>query len=63
MALHCLDALKAPLGRVVLMIVIVNFFEHANNMDFKTALDLLGLAGGIALIVLTLYLSHSEAKD
>ncbi len=62
LAFHSLDELKARLGRVVLMILIVNFFEHAISMDFKTALDLLALAGGIALIALALYLSHTEAK-
>ena len=34
LAIHSLDDLKARLGRVVLMILIVNFFEHAISMDF-----------------------------
>jgi hypothetical protein len=42
------------------MILIVNFFEHAISMDFHGPLDLLALAGGIALIGVTLYLSHAE---
>jgi len=40
------------------MILIVNFFEHVINQQFKTALDLFYLAGGIALIGLALYLTH-----
>ncbi|MDH5517167.1 MAG: YqhA family protein [Gammaproteobacteria bacterium] len=58
-----LDDLKARLAKVVLMILIVKFFEHALTMVFATPLDLLLFAGGIALIGLALYLSHSgESK-
>ena len=60
LAIHSLDDLKARLGRVVLMILIVNFFEHAISMEFETALDLLALAGGIGLIALALYFSHAD---
>lgn len=54
-----LDDLKGRLAKVILMILIVKFFEHAIGMDFGTAYDLLALAGGIALIGLALYLSHA----
>ena len=60
LAIHSLDDLKTRLGRVILMILIVNFFEHAISMEFHGALDLLALAAGIALIGVTLYLSHVE---
>ena len=60
LAIHSLDDLKTRLGRVIIMILIVNFFEHAISMDFHVPLDLLALAGGIALIGLTLYLTHAE---
>jgi uncharacterized membrane protein YqhA len=60
LAINSLDDLKTRLGRVVIMILIVNFFEHAISMDFHGPLELLALAGGIALIGLTLYLTHSE---
>lgn len=60
LAIHSLDDLKTRLGRVIIMILIVNFFEHAITMDFHGPLDLLALAGGIALIGLTLYLTHVE---
>ena len=55
-----LDDLKARLGKVVLMILIVKFFEHALEMHFKTPLDLLSFASGITLIGLALYLSHPK---
>jgi uncharacterized membrane protein YqhA len=60
LAIHSLDGLKTRLGRVIIMILIVNFFEHAISMDFHGAIELLALAGGIALIGLTLYLTHAE---
>ncbi len=57
-----LDDLKARLAKVVLMILIVRYFEHALGMEFANALDLLMFAGGIALLGLALYLSHLGDK-
>lgn len=57
--INSLDDLKARLAKVVLMILIVKFFEHALTMNFVTPLDLLLFAGGIALIGLALYLTHA----
>ena len=54
-----LDDLKARLAKVILMILIVKFFEHAISMVFATPLDLLYLAAGISLLGLALYLSHA----
>lgn len=56
--IRSLDDLKNRLAKVILMILIVNFFEHVINQQFKTALELVYLAGGIALIGLALYLTH-----
>ena len=59
-----LDDLKARLAKVILMILIVKYFEHALNMEFKDARDLLYFAGGIAFLGLALYLSHAaEGKS
>ncbi len=57
--IESLDDLKNRLAKVILMILIVKFFEHAIAMKFVAALDLLYLAGGIALIGLALYFSHA----
>ena len=54
-----LDDLKGRLAKVILMILIVKFFEHAIKMSFNNPLDLLYLAGGITLIGLAIYLSHA----
>lgn len=58
--IHSLDDLKGRLAKVILMILIVKYFEHAVSMDFKSPMDLLYLAGGIALIGLALFLTHEK---
>lgn len=58
--IHSLDDLKGRLAKVILMILIVKYFEHAVSMTFGTPVDLLYLAGGIALIGLALYLTHEK---
>ncbi len=59
LVIHSLDDLKARLSKVIVMILIVKFFEHALEMSFKTPLDLLAFSAGIALIGLALYLTHA----
>jgi uncharacterized membrane protein YqhA len=58
--IHSLDDLKSRLGKVVLMILIVRFFERAMIMPFDTPLEGLYMSGSIALIGLALYLSHAS---
>lgn len=57
-----LDDLKGRLAKVIMMILIVKFFEHAINMPFTNAMELLQLAAGIALLGVALYLSHGAEK-
>ncbi|MCG6936332.1 MAG: YqhA family protein [Proteobacteria bacterium] len=59
LVIHSLDDLKSRLSKVILMILIVKFFEHAISMTYKDPISLLYLAAGIALIGLALYLSHA----
>ncbi|HFD12524.1 MAG TPA: YqhA family protein, partial [Crenotrichaceae bacterium] len=54
-----LDDLKSRLAKVIMMILIVRYFEHALNMEFDSPVDLLYFAGGIALLGLSLYLTHA----
>jgi len=54
-----LDDLKNRLAKVILMILIVKFFENAISLEFDSPTALLYLAGGIALLGLALYLSHA----
>ena len=58
-----LDDLKNRLSKVILMILIVRYFEHALNMKFETPLDLLYFAMGIAFLGLALYLTHSSGDN
>ena len=60
LVIHSLDDLKNRLAKVILMILIVKFFEHAISMKYTDALSLLYLSGGIALIGLALYLTHAS---
>ena len=57
-----LDDLKNRLAKVILMILIVRYFESALGIHFASGSGLLTLAGGIALIGLALYLSHMGDK-
>jgi uncharacterized membrane protein YqhA len=61
--INSLDDLKNRLAKVILMILIVRYFEHALNMKFDTALDLLYFAAGIALLGLALFLTHTHEGD
>ena len=55
-----LDDLKSRLAKVILMILIVRFFELALRVNhFASGIDMIYFSGGIALIGLALYLSHA----
>jgi len=60
--INSLDDLKARLSKVIVLILIVKYFEHALDMKFSTPLDLLAFAGGIAFIGLALFLLHMGDK-
>jgi uncharacterized membrane protein YqhA len=59
LVINSLDDLKSRLAKVILMILIVTLFEEAINMHIATPLDLVYLGASIALIALSLYLSHA----
>ena len=56
-----LDDLKDMLGKVILMILIVSFFEYSTTIEFKTAIDLVYFAIGIGIISAALFLKHLSA--
>jgi uncharacterized membrane protein YqhA len=56
-----LDDLKDRLAKVVLLILIVKFFEQVLSLTFETPLELLYLAVGIALVAGALFLSHGKS--
>jgi uncharacterized membrane protein YqhA len=55
------DDLKDRLAKVVILILIVKFFEHALEMPVEHPLDLLYMAIAIAFIALAVALTHSKA--
>lgn len=57
--IRSLDDLKNRLAKVILMILIVSFFERVLGVQMRAPIDLLYMAGGIALIGVALWLSHA----
>ncbi len=59
---NSLEELKTILGKVVIMILIVTLLEWVvqTNLDNITTLDFLYLGGSIALVGLSLFLSHTK---
>ncbi|MDR1855778.1 MAG: YqhA family protein [Desulfovibrio sp.] len=60
--INSLDDLKTSLGKVILMILVVAFFEHSLGIAYNSPLDLLYLAAGIILVSGALYLTHAGHK-
>ncbi|MDR1458800.1 MAG: YqhA family protein [Bacteroidales bacterium] len=60
--INSIDDLKSSLGKVILMILIVSFFEHSLNIHYETVSDLLFLGIGILLIAAALFLTHVHGK-
>ncbi|MFZ4525884.1 MAG: YqhA family protein [Chlorobium sp.] len=55
-----LDDLKGALGKVILMILIVSFFEKSLDIKYENSLDLLYLGVGVILISGALFLTHLQ---
>lgn len=53
-----LDDLKSRLGKVILMILVVKFFEVAVSMHFQGMMDLLMFAVAVILIGITLFMNQ-----
>jgi uncharacterized membrane protein YqhA len=59
--IRSLDDLKDRLAKVVMLILVVKFFEYAIALEIRSALDLLWLGLGIALIATALLLTHRQS--
>ncbi|SMM99608.1 membrane protein [uncultured Candidatus Thioglobus sp.] len=57
LVINSLDDLKSKLAKVILMILVVTFFEVSLTMDFVSPLDLVYFSFGIFLVSLALYFS------
>lgn len=58
LVVESLDDLKQRLAKVIVMILIVTIFEMGLKLEIRTTLDLLYLAGALAMIGLSLFLTH-----
>ena len=61
--INSIDELKTSLGKVILMILIVSFFEHSLSITYENVSDLLLLGVGILLISAALFLTHVHIKQ
>jgi uncharacterized membrane protein YqhA len=60
LVIESLDDLKQRLAKVIIMILIVTIFELTMKVTISSPVDLLYLAGALALIGLALYLTHAS---
>lgn len=61
--INSIDDLKTSLGKVILMILIVSFFEHSVSLRYETVSDVLMLSIGTLLLSGALYLTHKGHKE
>ncbi|EJR1381190.1 YqhA family protein [Campylobacter coli] len=55
---HSLDQLKDKLAKVIIMVLVVNFFQRVLQMKFATPTDMAFLAGSILALCVGLYFLH-----
>jgi uncharacterized membrane protein YqhA len=55
LAIHSLDQLKDKIAKVIVMVLVVNFFQRVLHTKFETPLEMLYLALSIAMLALGLY--------
>lgn len=53
--MHSLDQLKDKLAKVIIMVLVVNFFQRVLQMKFATPVDMAFLAGSILALCVGLY--------
>jgi uncharacterized membrane protein YqhA len=55
LAIHSLDQLKDKIAKVIVMVLVVNFFQRVLHTDFKTPLEMLYFALAITALSVGLY--------
>ncbi len=55
LAIHSLDQLKDKIAKVIVMVLVVNFFQRVLHTEFKTPLEMLYFALAIASLAIGLY--------
>ncbi len=59
---HSLDELKDKLAKVIIMVLIVNFFKKVLHTEFNGALEMLYFAVSIFMLAFALYFLHKGHK-
>lgn len=60
---HSLDQLKDKLGKVIIMVLIVNFFQRVLHASFSTPLEMIYLALSILALCLGFYFLHKGEES
>lgn len=63
LTIDTLDQLKDKLAKVIVMVLIVSFFQRVLHMGFETPLEMLYLAGSIFLLAFGLYFQSKGGKN
>lgn len=58
---HSLDQLKDKIGKVIVMVLVVNFFQRVLHAKFTTPLEMVYLAISILALCLGLYFLHKSS--
>jgi uncharacterized membrane protein YqhA len=56
--IHSLDQLKDKIAKVIVMVLVVNFFQRVLHTSYEGALEMLYFSGSILLLALALYFLH-----
>ncbi len=56
--IHSLDQLKDKIAKVIVMVLVVNFFQRVLHTDYNGALEMLYFAASILLLAVALYFLH-----
>jgi uncharacterized membrane protein YqhA len=56
--IHSLDQLKDKIAKVIVMVLVVNFFQRVLHTEYEGALEMLYFSGSILLLALALYFLH-----
>jgi uncharacterized membrane protein YqhA len=62
LAISSLDQLKDKIAKVIVMVLVVSFFQKVLHMEYKTALDMLYFAFSIAALSVGLYFLSKVGK-
>ena len=62
LAIHSLDELKDKIAKVIVMVLVVNFFQRVLHTQFTTPLEMLYFAGSITLLAVGLYFLGKVGK-